>query len=398
MPSEETRLATILGSTVPTTPIPRQKIPENGIYFLETTGLPMLSPKQLCAIESAALHHPKRPVIVAVRYHHLQLPCSAETWTKTYPNVQFIPLDIFEWMEGTVVKLWLSKGMLQKSRFKTAHTSDILRYVTLFKYGGLYLDTDVIVMRPMDDLLNAVGLEGYTPSGAANGVMAFTKQHPVMSGCLDEVVQRVIKKFCGMNNTQPLRPGNCKNLQLLPTRMPMLSPKQLCAVESAALHHPKRSVVVAVTNKFLQLPIILKSWSEMYPNVMFIKLDIVQWLSGTILQSWLSKNLLDKSPFKTAHSSDVLRYATLFKYGGFYLDTDVIVMRSMDDLVNAVGLFETKLINGAAMAFKKHHPYMEACMNELSAKKGGHCMKKQRALCLECKKFSIEDNTNKTHI
>ncbi|CAG0924479.1 unnamed protein product [Notodromas monacha] len=78
--------------------------------------------------------------------------------------------------------------------------------------------------------------------------------------------------------------------------LPMLSPKQLCAVESAALHHPNRSVVMAVNNTFLQLPIVLKSWSEMYPNVMFINMDIVQWLNGTILLPWLSKNLLDKSP------------------------------------------------------------------------------------------------------
>ncbi|CAG0922853.1 unnamed protein product [Notodromas monacha] len=150
--------------------------------------------------------------------------------------------------------------------------------------------------------------------------------------------------------------------------LPMLSPKQLCAVESAALHHPNRSVVMAVNNKFLQLPIVLKSWSERYPNVMFINLDIVQWLNGTILLPWLSKNLLDKSPFKTAQASNALRYVTLFKYGGLYLDTDVIVMRPMEDLVNAVGLQGTNVLNNAVLAFEKHHPYMEACMNELSAK------------------------------
>ncbi|CAG0923338.1 unnamed protein product [Notodromas monacha] len=150
--------------------------------------------------------------------------------------------------------------------------------------------------------------------------------------------------------------------------LPMLSPKQLCAVESAALHHPNRPVVVAVKNEFLQLPIVLKSWSERYPNVMFINLDIVQWLNGTILLPWLSKNLLDKSPFKTAQSSNALRYATLFKYGGLYLDTDVIVMRPMDDLVNAVGLYATNGINNAVMAFEKHHPYIEACLKDVSAK------------------------------
>ncbi|CAG0922852.1 unnamed protein product [Notodromas monacha] len=150
--------------------------------------------------------------------------------------------------------------------------------------------------------------------------------------------------------------------------LPMLSPKQLCAVESAALHHPNRPVVMAVNNTFLQLPVVLKSWSERYPNVMFINLDIVQWLNGTILLPWLSKNLLDKSPFKTPQATNALRYATLFKYGGLYLDTDVIVMRPMDDLVNDIGLQFNDELNGAVLAFEKHHPFMEACMNELSAK------------------------------
>ncbi|CAG0919642.1 unnamed protein product [Notodromas monacha] len=150
--------------------------------------------------------------------------------------------------------------------------------------------------------------------------------------------------------------------------LPMLSPKQLCAVESAALHHSNRPVVVAVNNEFLQLPFFVDIWSEIYPNIAFTRLEIQNWLNGTVLESWLSKHLLDSSGYKTIHTSDVLRYATLFKYGGLYLDTDVIVIKSMTDLVNALGIESNDLINGAVMAFVKHHPVMKCCLMDILSK------------------------------
>ncbi|CAG0915854.1 unnamed protein product [Notodromas monacha] len=429
--------------------IDASKIPENAIYLMETSGLPMLSPKQLCAVESAALHHPNRSVVMAVNNKFLQLPIVLKSWSEMYPNVMFINLDIVQWLNGTILLPWLSKNLLDKSPFKTPQASNALRYATLFKYGGFYLDTDVIVLRPMDDLVNAVGL--YSTTGLNGAAMAFDKHHPFMEACMNELsanfnpykwgsngpdlLTRVINTYCNFNATNLLKPGYCKGIRILdimrsiiqnryskstvlfalinvilvgmliskrenmlefrqtknnevqqtlktidPTKipengiyfletsgLPMLSPKQLCAVESAALHHPNRSVVVAVKNKFLQLPSVVKSWSEKYKNIMFTTLDIVQWLNGTILLPWLSKNLFDKSPFKTTQSSNVLRYVTLFKSGGLYLDTDVIVMRPMYDLMNAVGLQSTNVINNAVMAFEKHHPYIEACLKEVFA-------------------------------
>ena len=38
-----------------------------------------------------------------------------------------------------------------------SHITEIIRLATLWKYGGVYLDTDVVVMRELDNLHNAVG-------------------------------------------------------------------------------------------------------------------------------------------------------------------------------------------------------------------------------------------------
>lgn len=50
------------------------------------------------------------------------------------------------------------------------------------------------------------------------------------------------------------------------------------------------------------------------------------------------------------HMSDILRAVTLFKYGGFYLDMDVVVKKSLDSLEeNIVGDDWFHEVNGAVL-------------------------------------------------
>lgn len=46
----------------------------------------------------------------------------------------------------------------------------------LFRYGGLYLDSDILVLRPLSSLNNTVGLEDLQAGSSLNGaVMSFGK-------------------------------------------------------------------------------------------------------------------------------------------------------------------------------------------------------------------------------
>ena len=51
--------------------------------------------------------------------------------------------------KDTPLEAWLRSGKLEKSGFRLTHTSDVLRFLTLWKYGGLYLDLDVIVVKSL---------------------------------------------------------------------------------------------------------------------------------------------------------------------------------------------------------------------------------------------------------
>ena len=50
-------------------------------------------------------------------------------------------------------------------------------------------------------------------------------------------------------------------------------------------------------------------------------------------------------------------FVVFFRYGGLYLDSDIIILRSLSSLNNTVG-FEGQLagsyLNGAVMSFRKH--------------------------------------------
>lgn len=67
--------------------------------------------------------------------------------------------------------------------FGYSHITDYYRYLLLYVFGGTYMDTDIIVRKPVDTLTNSVARESeHWVNGA---FMAFEKQSKVMKYCLD---------------------------------------------------------------------------------------------------------------------------------------------------------------------------------------------------------------------
>ena len=64
-----------------------------------------------------------------------------------------------------------SKGRLNESLYPLMHWSDAARVAILWRKGGIYMDLDVIVLRPVRCLRNTVGLVDYIPNWVENGVM-----------------------------------------------------------------------------------------------------------------------------------------------------------------------------------------------------------------------------------
>ena len=93
----------------------------------------------------------------------LALKCIA-SWKKYLPEY-----EIKEWNESNFdVNIIQYTAEAYKAK-KYAFVSDYVRFFVLYKYGGLYFDTDVEVIRPMDDIIARgpfMGCENKTVPGA----------------------------------------------------------------------------------------------------------------------------------------------------------------------------------------------------------------------------------------
>lgn len=134
---------------------------DEGIFFVDTTRMKhpkkerKLTIRQSCAIESAALTNPNSKIfIIFVAPFELE---SIE-FTKEikvlleYPNIYPLALNLIQFSIDTPLEHFFANGSIFKSIFIKSHTSDAIRLLLLWKYGGTYLDTDMIVRLELDQL------------------------------------------------------------------------------------------------------------------------------------------------------------------------------------------------------------------------------------------------------
>lgn len=136
---------------------------KQNVFFLETScagdaaGI-NLNARQLCAVESAAKNSPNWNIYVlfaanvgfvndtkSVEYRMLDAVLSS------YSNIKFLRLNITNYGDSTPLANWMRDGKIFDSDYINSHLSDVLRYLTLYKYGGTYLDLDVVVLKNLDD-------------------------------------------------------------------------------------------------------------------------------------------------------------------------------------------------------------------------------------------------------
>lgn len=89
---------------------------------------------------------------------------------------------------------------------KTNHKSNLFRYIILYRYGGIYIDFDMIIIRDLEPLLNTglfVGFQGYTSRfsrfrDSINGaIMGSVEKSPILAMCLERVkkLSKGVEKF-----------------------------------------------------------------------------------------------------------------------------------------------------------------------------------------------------------
>lgn len=104
-----------------------------------------------------------------------------ESWKKYLPGYQ-----VMRWDETTfdVNSVPFTKAAYEAHKY--AYVADYVRLYALSNYGGVYLDTDIEVIKSMDELMLYEAVSGFeTPNVIQTGVMAFQQDNPILKAFLN---------------------------------------------------------------------------------------------------------------------------------------------------------------------------------------------------------------------
>jgi mannosyltransferase OCH1-like enzyme len=121
-------------------------------------------------------------------------------WLSGYPIPEKLKKYMHSWQEklsGYEFIFWdfdrfdISNSLWVKQAFaakKYASAADVIRLFAVYKYGGIYLDMDVEVIKPFDDLLEKdimLAYENNKNKCIEAGCFGAEKEHPFIKACYD---------------------------------------------------------------------------------------------------------------------------------------------------------------------------------------------------------------------
>lgn len=102
------------------------------------------------------------------------------TWKRVMPDY-----EIKEWNEQSFDVNSISFTSEAYRCGKYAFVSDYVRLLALHQEGGIYLDTDVEVLKSFDELLDLPAFIGYDDQAICTAVIGSEKGNPFISECLE---------------------------------------------------------------------------------------------------------------------------------------------------------------------------------------------------------------------
>ena len=168
---------------IPMLPPIMTKQKEFVFHYLFATEV--INQQQWRSIESVLYHHPTSDVVV----HSNNLPQDTfDVLTEAGYLVKVANYNLEELMGSSAV------GLLEHLEKEVTSSyewfSCILRFLILHQQGGVYIDSDVILVQSIDTLMtSSMGWEKNANSTLSTAFMMFEKGHPFLKLCLDGLVK-----------------------------------------------------------------------------------------------------------------------------------------------------------------------------------------------------------------
>ncbi|XP_024364341.1 uncharacterized protein [Physcomitrium patens] len=147
------------------------------------------------------------------------------------------------------------------------------------------------------------------------------------------------------------------------------TPRHQRAIESILHFHPHACIVVFTETIDFQF---FDSWAKEGYKIAVARPNLEELLGKTpaidfayVWYEWRNMNLF------YIHYTELLRIAALHKYGGVWLDMDMILARPLPTIHNVLGSTVSEsgewVLNGAFMSFDKSSSFLKACIEEFVA-------------------------------
>lgn len=141
-------------------------------------------PRQACAVESAAMHNPNRDVFLLFaspvatdedryRSEDLETVSNFVKILNSYKNVHLRNVNMETFAKNSPLDLD-HRDRVYSAKHPVIHLADFLRLQVLYKYGGIYIDTDFIIFKNFDRLVQTFITREHTYESLNNGIMAFS--------------------------------------------------------------------------------------------------------------------------------------------------------------------------------------------------------------------------------
>ena len=149
--------------------------------------------------------------------------------------------------------------------------------------------------------------------------------------------------------------------------------RHMRCIEAIFYHHPTAKVVVHSNTLSQRTFDVL---AEVGYSIRVQKYNLTKLITSSPAHDFIKKlENATRNSYWYSHETDLLRLLFLYKWGGVYLDTDMILVRSLDSLeMNTIGFQDSKksLLCGAFMMFEKGHSYLKTCLVEFAKKYNGN--------------------------
>lgn len=152
----------------------------------------------------------------------------------SYKNVRMAYFDLFEYAQNSPLEEWIQTDTLFTSSYYVQHLSDVLRFLTLWRYTGTYLDLDVVLKQKIRSvgtnfaciqsvgIINSAIMNLDRNLGRSIAEKYFEEIIAHFNGSVfaangPDMMSRIIEEMCDISSPQGMVRESCGGFKILPT-------------------------------------------------------------------------------------------------------------------------------------------------------------------------------------